>query len=455
MVARSLSLLVVAALFAGCLGGNSNSSKVDDAPDVALGPARIPLPDVISFAAPVVLGTMTGGAEPSIAVAPDGTVYVTTPLSMWRSDDGGKTYKALGRPTCPLAQLPLCPGLEENDPGAKGGGDADIHVGPDGRVHWLGLVDGDNAIPYQVSSDKGETWSEVVDLAGDDRADREWITGRVDGTLFAAWRNFPPADADRNATIVVRASYDGGTTWTNASDVAPDTRQGGVSVDPSSDALALVHDRAGNVSVAHSFDNGTTWESVVVVDDLFLGHIFPVTTFDNNGTLYAAFAHDRDGIGNPQTTNRPLETPSLYLSVSHDKGLTWSPLVQVNEPGTTAWFPWITAGEAGRVILVWYQNDRGLPRQLADEVYVMAGMSMDADAPNPEFRNVRVSPTPIHRGPECRENPGVCTRSLLDFFEVAIHPDGYPVVTWAQDTWPAPRVSVAASYMTEGPDFLH
>lgn len=453
---RAAPLLIILTLVAsGCVGDVPDA----EAPATPITPApsteRLSLPTEIAFAPPTLLGTRTGGVEPSIAAAPDGTLYVTTPLRLWRSDDGGKTWKEIGTPTCPQG-LPECPGLESYTPGMKGAGDADIWVTPDGRVHWLGLSDGANAIPYQVSEDKGETWSDVVDLAGDDSGDREWITGRADGTLFANWRNFP---AQGDPMIVMRASYDGGRTWTDATDIAPDTRQGGIAVDPTSTALALAHDPGGKIQVAHSFDNGTTWESVVVSDDPLQGHVFPVTAYDAEGNLYVAYAHDKDGVADQGGTipNRPLETPALYLHVSKDKGLTWSPAVQVNAPGTTAWFPWIAAGAGGRVILVWYQDDLGLPRQASTKTYVMSGISLNADAEAPEFRLTRVAPEPVHRGPECRENPGVCTRSLLDFFEVAIHPDGYPVVTYGvdQETWPAPRVSVEVAYMSKGPDMLH
>jgi hypothetical protein len=453
VVIGALSLVL---LLAGCLGPASTMEKPEGDTATLARPVR-PVVDRIAFAATQVLGRMTGGAEPSIAVAPDGTVYVTTPLALWRSDDGGKTYKPIGNRACPQ-NLPQCPGLETYRPGMRGGGDADIYVSADGRVHWLGLADGNNAIPYQYSDDKGETWSAVVDLAGEDSADREWITGEGDNsTIYAAWRNFPAANSGRKAMIVMRTSHDGGLTWEPSVDIAPDTRQGGISVDPSSGALALAHDVAGKVSMAHSFDGGATWQSVLVAQDPVMGHIFPVSAFDSNGTLYLAYAHDRDGVAGQGTLvpNRPLEQPVLYLQTSHDKGLTWSKPVQVNAAGTTAWFPWIAAGADGRVVLVWYQNDRGLPRQVADEVYVMSGISVDADAATPHFKNVRAAKDPVHRGPECRENPGACTRSLLDFFEVAIHPAGYPVLTWAQDIYQVPGVTVAASHMSEGPDLLH
>lgn len=450
-VVAAVTLVVSISLtaLAGCLdAGNGPGGTTPPATPTSPTPeprVRLP-PPVLEFSTPVVLGSLQGGAEPSVAVAPDGTAYVTTPLALWRSKDNMATWQPIGTPFCPFG-APACPGIEEYEPGMKGGGDADLYVSPDGVVHWLGLFDQANAIPYQSSHDQGDTWSEVTDLAGDDSGDREWITGRADGTLFAAWRNFP---SQGDAKIVMRASYDGGATWTETADVADDTRQGGIAVDPSSNALALAYDMNGPVSVARSLDNGTTWESTQVVSDPVLGHVFPVLAYDTNGTLYLIISHDPDGP--PQGLTRPFETPNVYMFVSHDKGVTWSEGFQVNADGTTAWFPWVAAGSAGRLVVVWYQNDQGLPRQAGGEVYVMAAVSLDADFPDPKFTRARASPNPVHRGPECRETPGVCTRSLLDFFEVAIHPSGVPVIAWAQDIWQVPRDEVATSHVVSDVD---
>ncbi|MEK6976508.1 MAG: sialidase family protein [Candidatus Thermoplasmatota archaeon] len=453
---RTAALLACLIALAGCFSGSDEGGDDEGTSGTPVGPrVRLDPPTDLAFALPQVLGTVGGGAEPSIAVGPDGTLYVTTPLALWRSDDAGATWQGIGTPGCYLG-LPACPVPELEEAPApdtlRGGGDADLWVAPDGTAHWLGLFDGDNAIPYQNSTDKGATWSPVVDLAGEDSGDREWITGRADGTIFAAWRNFPAED---DATIRLKRSWDGGKSWEGPFDIADDTRQGGVAVDPSSNALALAYDVNGPLFVAHSFDNGTTWESVQVSDGPRLGHVFPVAAFDTNGTLYLIDARDYgepDVPSNPAVSNRPFEHPDLYLWVSHDKGLTFDGPTQVNAEGTTAWFPWIAAGGPGRIVITWYQNDDGLPRGIGGDVYAMAGVSLDADFPEPRFARTRMSPDPVHTGPECREITGPCTRSLLDFFEVAIDPQGRAVSAWATDTYPVPRVSVEAGVMSDGPN---
>jgi len=439
------ALALVALLAAGCVSQTTtpttSASSAPVPPRVRLDP-----PAALTFAPAIDLGQVSGGAEPGIAVGADGTIYVDTPLAVWRSDDNGTTWKDLGGAACPL-DAPTCAGLESSGSpnGLTGGGDASVWVTPDGHVHWLGLGP---HIPYQVSSDRGATWSKPVDVSNGTGADREWITGRDDGTLFASWRD--------EKTIRMSRSDDEGSTWTKPVDIAPDNRQGGIAVDPTSQDLALAHDQDGVVNVAHSFDNGATWTSVQVVSNPRQGHVFPVTAFDANGTLYLAYAADKSPQVPPVSPSdtRPLETPSVYLHVSHDKGLTWSDAVQVNAPGTSAWFPWIAAGAPGKVVLTWYQNDRGLPRYTADEVYVTMGVSLDADFAAPRFTTAHAMAQPVHRGSECRELPP-CTRSLLDFFQVAIPPDGRPVVAFASDTWPVPSTHVQFAKATGSPDLRH
>lgn len=449
--------IIAVTLLAGCTSPDPTESQTSG-PPASVGSPRLPTPVNVTFAAPSILGAVALGAEPSIAIAPDGTAYVATPGGLWKSVDGGATWTQLGEVSCP-AGVPSCPGLESYDAGVRGGGDSDLYIDPAGRLHWLGLNDGDNAIPYQMSDDHATTWSDVEALEdGGDGGDREWITGRGD-TVYAAWRNFPQAG---DAMITMRASTDRGMTWGPIHNVTDDTRQGGIAADPSSPALALASDLAGTITVSRSFDDGVTWNHTVVVEDAVMGQIFPVLAYDANGTLYLVYSHDVDGTGvptNPAASTRPLETPSVYMAVSHDKGVTWTEPVQVNAPGTTAWFPWLAAGSAGRLVVVWYQNDDGMPRQTATDVYVMAAVSLDADRPDPTFALARADPDPVHTGPECRETPGLCTRSLLDFFEVAIHPDGYPIVTYGKATWPVPRgavngVEVRTAIMATGPNLL-
>lgn len=409
-----------------------------------------------TFLAPIDLGSVTLGAEPSVAVAPDGTVYVTTPLALWRSDDGGKTYAALGKPFCPQG-LPACPGLEESDPGLVDGGDASLAVTKDGTVHWAGLGGG---IPYQRSTDKGETWSDDMDVSDGTGSDREWIVVDADDRVHAQWRG---ADDD-GASIFIRRSDDAGLTWGNVTRVAEDGRQGPVAVDPTNTSVMLLpHTFDGRLFVARSADGGATWTDLEVRPVNGRPFIFPIATFDANGTAYFVWSEDPDA---PQQDlvliegGRVVSIPTAYMVVSHDQGLTWGEPVSLSTPGVPALFPWIAAGDAGRVVVAWYEGQRPIPSNRVPNLFdVKVAMSVTADMPEPEFLVTQVNDEPVHVGAFCTEGLA-CTltggdRSMLDFFEVRILPDGSPVLAWAgDDSAKMARVKVFATRMDGGTSLL-
>lgn len=467
--APALVLALLASALAGCAAPPPAASPVAQQDLAAL-----PRPDLLDpvFLAPVELGIVESGAEPSVAVAPDGTVYVTTPLALWRSDDGGRTYQALGTPACP-GGVPVCPGFETAEPGMQGGGDAALAVTSDGRVHWLGLFAPDAPIPYQVSADRGVTWSKPLDLAYGNSTDREWIVVNATGTLFAQWRDFGNTSECPDAGplglgggacsppsgVLLRRSLDGGQTWEAPVRATDDNRQGPVAPDPGSSWMYLpVFDGPnGTVDVARSSDGGLTWADVHAVEVPQRPFIFPIAAVDDAGTVYLVYATGPPGpTGTGEPLDRNLAIPSVYLATSRDHGATWSVPRLLSTEGVPAVMPWIVAGAPGRVAVAWYEAEQSWPSGRLPNVWrVVAALSTTADQPEGAFKSVVVTPEPIHVGGLCADG-GACTlsagdRSLLDFFELRLMPDGSPVLAFAADG-DARRLTtkVFASVMTEG-----
>jgi hypothetical protein len=404
----------------------SDVPLVDDArPEIA----------IPKFQAPIELGTITLGAEPSVAVGPNGTVYVTTPLALWRSDDHGKTFKAIGKPACDLPVVPVappsCPGFERTDPGLVGGGDASLAVTKDGTVHWAGLGDG---IPYQRSTDQGESWSEAMDVSNETGSDREWAVVDSLDRLFIQWRG---ADEDK-AGIFIRSSDDAGLTWGNVTRVADDGRQGPVAPDPITNTLLLPHQLPGKLLVAKSVDRGASWTDISVRSVNNRPFIFPIAAFDANGTAYLLWSEDPAAPPVEEPAGRWTSIPSVYLSVSRDQGDTWSEPRMLSTPGVPAVLPWMAAGKAGRVVVVWYEATLPAPSgRTPNEWYVKAAMSTTADRDDATFATALADPEPVHVGPFCTEG-SACSltggdRSMLDFFEVRLLDDGSPVLAYAKD----------------------
>jgi len=432
------SILVLSLVLAGCADGNdgptstTTTSLEPSSPDR---PSELAQPKVIPQ---VLVGSPGGGAEPNIAVAPDGTLYVASPLAIWKSSDAGKTWK------------------QATAKGLEGGGDGDIAFDAQGNLYWLGLFGPDGrAIPFQVSTDGGESFSKAVDVSDGTGSDREWLDVTPEGHVYTTWRG--------ESGLEFRASFDGGATWQPKVTAAPDANQGPLTHAPDGRLYFAAADFAGTTGTAEaalyvyaSQDEGESWtrhdvwslarsspaEHNPYVTD------FPVAAVDANGTVYVAWSMDMGVL--PETPPSVAGQYGIFLSHSTTGGSNWSQPLLVSDPTKYARMPWMAAGGAGSVAVVWYENVRGLPgEQLPDEWNVKLWESITADAAKPVGITVTLTEEPNHLGALCTSGTGclVSDRSLLDFFEVAIDHQGLPVVAWA-----ASKLGTGFGFAVEGTD---
>ncbi|HET6404999.1 MAG TPA: sialidase family protein [Candidatus Thermoplasmatota archaeon] len=414
------------------------------------------------------------GGEPSVAVAPDGTIYVAAPvipaatlaggflgladfgqIRVWKSTDGGATFTLLNDENGRLT------------PKGRGNGDADISVGPDGSVYAIDLGGG---IPLYISRDAGATWEGKGNLNDKDTVtDRQWID--VEGELLAViWANQSAQDV---RGIDITLSTDRGETWSHPRPLVDGMIQfGPVEIAPGGTDLYIPYvtfdGRALRVLASH--DAGATWA------DHDTGHahprpsylgtplpdvegrwsptlIFPVLAADKAGNLFLVYSEYVPG----------GETTQLMMTRSADKGVTWSEPTRVST-SANAVFPWIVAGEAGHVAVAYLASDLPLdPNKGVHEWRLEIAVSRDAaDAASFEVAHTVER---VHRGSVCSSGGG-CTgglvhvvayedRALLDFFEMALTPEGKLVVVWTATEGGAdrgPRVMFAAQ--TEGDGLL-
>src|SRR3954462_7830482 len=87
-------------------------------------------------------------------------------------------------------------------------------------------------------------------------------------------------------------------------------------------------------------------------------------------------------------------------------GQTWSKGITVTARGNTrVWWPWVAAGDAGKVSVVWYQTG---PGQLADndcqaaDIYVYESSILNATSSKPTTTPVNVVGRPVHSGQVCQ-----------------------------------------------------
>lgn len=189
--------------------------------------------------------------------------------------------------------------------------------------------------------------------------------------------------------------------------------------------------------------------------------IFPSGIADAAGNIYVVWATPSARANTVQTgTTTPSTTYDIWFASSRDpdgagprrSGEEFYGPWRVSSGAGTSVFPWIDAGDEGKVDIVWYQSQNVGPPLVADPTspgtltggsnsmpagstwHVMFAQSLNANSREPVFTVSQVSDHVIHNGSISTGGlTGTSDRSLLDFFEVGIGPDGKANVAWADN----------------------
>ena len=392
---RRVALLIVTGVLVSSFGGAA----------AAPGPAGGQLP-----AAPGTGLVHNLDQEPGVAVSPDGSVWVASSIGafdprgrgalaggenppalsgsdVWRSIDGGRTYRWVA---APFNVLPRKNGF--------GGGDTDIAVAPvrnasgSFNVYVAGLpgvvVAGQivTEVSLAVSRDGGKSWLVDPAAATVPADDRQWVSADGPCTVYLTYHSLPtstttvnkydlcdPLDTARGVSTDTLAStrlvhlaprfvLNLPDTYILAGEGKPivDTsssspyfhriyipaidcpglrRQAeihrGITTDPTCPAGVDAH-----VYLQYSGDQGRTWHLRDVATSTNRRVLtWPALASDERGTLYLAWSDVRD----------------VYIIVSHDGGITWTQPMMVNvAPSLTAVMPAIASTGFGNVEIAWY-----------------------------------------------------------------------------------------------------
>ncbi|MHB2023307.1 MAG: hypothetical protein ACYCO3_08260, partial [Mycobacteriales bacterium] len=288
----------------------------------------------------------------------------------WKSINGGLSYTALTQPNEISSTTGGTTGL------APGGGDTDLSTAPvansSGKynVYVSSLTLGD--VTVSASEDGGASWQSQPVSATVPVDDREWIAAFGQSGFDVSYHaiadgdqivvnegqlvnGVPTSVATYNAISptnpsIYAATLDGNEIGNLAIDqTTGDVYQIFVGCPPAVSSVV----NCTNLSTAYmavGTPSGTNAAGLPVYSftdyviyngptSAGLDNNFPTVAVDQAGNVYAAWSNDNN----------------VYVSYSTDHGQTWSAPVKVNTgTATTAIYPWLSAGQAGKVDLVYY-----------------------------------------------------------------------------------------------------
>ncbi len=418
--------------------------------------------------------------EPNIATTPDGTIYVTSEntafnhpsecqdptggtvsqllyicggTGAWKSTDGGAHFTSLTSPNT---------NYDTGYATTLWGGDT--HVATATAVNANGyynvyVVSLEAAVTGLVgdgestSTDGGATWSDnpfAIQFANPVAApgvqDRPWIaayganevciSSHAGAAVPAVYCSFDAGLAFPQTSTAFDAAH----SWLTAETSIP----GALKIDPTNGIMYLPFSGLANateatnpvevacgsttgitcpyglhaVYMAVSTDGGLTFNDYPVYANpdptANYGTQFLQAATDQSGTVYEIFS---DGV-------------NLFYSYSTTHGQTWNGPYQINQPPSSwAVEPWIAAGAAGKIDVVWYGTGNcGTGVTVVDScqesatwsVYMAQNQNVFANPAG--FTQFAVTGT-IHEGPVCTNGSGCQSyRGLFDDFGITVNP---------------------------------
>ena len=154
-------------------------------------------------------------------------------------------------------------------------------------------------------------------------------------------------------------------------------------------------------------------------------NLFNGATIDSAGNIYVTWA-------TPSGRNGLYD---VWFASSRDHGATYYGPFKINPTGLQGNMPWIAAGDNGRVDIVFYgtTGTQDPTTSTTNQWNVYFAQTLNAADREPVFTVSQASDHISHVGPIC--NVGILcssgTRQLLDFFQVAIGPDGLANIAYA------------------------
>ena len=401
----------------------------------------------VSFSQPIYVDKELAGGEPLVATdgvhktlvytSHEGTTHLYQPgyfsplpfgvnyrnqVNIWTSDDDGVTWQRTGTA-----------GFSADPTKSSGFSDPDLTVDEGGRIYNTGIDLVNDSIFSSV--DGGKTYDRGNPNCHN--GDRPWLAGGKKAEVFLATNT-----AENTLSHQIFQSTDGGNTCSATG--VPDT---GTTPDGQLDYTGAgkiyYSHRSGRliepvVYTKHSGGDGSvvglgvgTWnrgdaafKATKAVDTSMYAH-WPAIALDAADNVYMVYDDNPKQAGT-KTGCDGGEGPapnSIKMVVSKDFGAHWSDPVTIAHPGNgRVFWPWIVAGDTGKVSVVWYQSDKvaDLDCETAD-ISIFESHILDATSANPTLDTKNAVGRPIHSKSSVCQGGTTCVaeakdRRLGDFF---------------------------------------
>jgi hypothetical protein len=350
-------------------------------------------------------------------------------VNMWTSKDNGVSWQFVNY---------MGTGFSTNPAQNAGFSDPDLTQDLGGRLYNTGIDLANDAV--FSSPDGGLNWDRGT--AQCHPGDRPWLAGGKPGEVFlssnteeAGHEVFQSLDGGNSCSlspIVAHGTLANGTSWTGVGKLYYIRSQDKliepmVTTDPNTGAV-------NGVGVDTWSRGDPAFKPGAVMPTTMQAH-WPAISLDAAGNVYVTWDTDtrntmnKTGCSDTSPTGNGASGAALpnqiMLGVSHDLGKTWSrPLTVASPPNTRVLWPWVVAGDRGKVSVIWYQLSELADADCAStqvHTYVYDANITGADNPaSAQMTVVNAAGRSIHEGGICQGGTAcVATgqdRRLGDFF---------------------------------------
>jgi hypothetical protein len=466
-----------------------------------------------TFGHPVISGIGGNGYEADLRLDPvdPNRIYTSAPGALssntswiWRSLDGGKTFKWVAGATPFEGKVTTC----------AGGADTELAVDSAGHLYFNDLTIANFSTAR--SDDGGSTFTCSNSGVPDVVIDRQWYAVDGDptngGTLYLANNENGPggvscsgASTANNVLVMYRSPYLGagataGVEFGPVKKITPDLScdsglPGNNEISPVATTLGqpngsggfatlstpvkhiyVIHDDAAHHQIRMgrcfpvafgpdlpnvSDPSGLNCTDLLVADmgaSIRVGATFPSMAIDKAGNLYAVWQQAPiDGSG------QIIGDTTLQYSSSTDQGNTWAAPIQIDTSGSPVGtlhnnvFGWVAAGDNGRIDIAWYGTPGTAPvpsngpDSCACDWSVWLVQSLNAHHPTPTFTApILASEHFIHRGTIWTFLGGQNgDRHLGDFLQLRVGSLGEAQISYADSNNVVGSVAVHAMYVRQ------